>query len=63
MDSHLQGIAFQQAVINDYYDVLMLIDITSIAVLNIHGVHYPCIIYGICKKKMPSFCFFKKADF
>ena len=60
MDSHLLGLRFQQVVINDYYDVLMLIDITSTAVLNIHGVHYRCIIYGISKKKMSLFCFFKK---
>ena len=40
---------FQPAVCNGYHDVLMSIYINSIAILNIHGVDYRCIINGIGK--------------
>ena len=39
-----KGFKFQSSVCNGCHDVLMFIDINSIAILNIHGVNYCCII-------------------
>ena len=46
-----KGFKFQSSVCNGYHDVLMMsIDINSIAILNIHGIDYRCIFFGISKK-------------
>ena len=41
---------FQPDVCNECHDVLMMsINLIDIAILNIHGVDYRCIIHGISK--------------
>ena len=46
------GFKFQPHVCNRFHDVLMmLIKLSNIAILNIHGVDYCCIINGICKSE------------
>ena len=46
-----KGTGFQSSVCNGCQGVLMMsTDINSIIISNIHGVNYPCIIFGIRKK-------------
>ena len=57
-----KGFRFQSSVCIDCYDVLMMsIYINNIAILNIHGVNYCCIISGISKSETINL--FKNADF
>ena len=51
-----KGFKFQSPVCNNCHDVLtMSIDNNSIAILNIHGADYCCIIFGISKTEAISF--------
>ena len=42
---------FPPTACNGYHDILMFIDINSIAILNVHGVDYCCFIIWIIKKE------------
>ena len=45
----IKGFKFQPNVCNGYYDTLMSMNLNDIAVLNVHGIDYCCIINGISK--------------
>ena len=51
---------FQKTVCNCCHDVLMSTDIKSIAILDIHGVDYRCIIVGITESE--TLKLIRKAD-
>ena len=46
-----KGFRFQPTSCNGRHVLMMSIDINSIAILNIHGVDYGCIITGISKSE------------
>ena len=49
---HIKVIKFLRYVCNGCHDVLMMhINLNDIAILNISGTDYHCIIYGISKRK------------
>ena len=56
-----KGFRFQPVVCNGYHDILaMSIDVNSIAILNVHGVDYRCIINEISKSEAINL--FRNAD-